>query len=423
MTASTHPCAGCNVTGKELFTCQHCSTGTQYCSVECERENWEKHQSTCRNNRSVERGTGAVTEETIDLVLSTLGTTPHSADKKIIMNTPFRCEEQPVKNKGNGMVATEDIPCGTVVLASDFIVQIKGDEVNPGGFDFDPCDDDFWDAYALQVGVKFGDLPQEKQEIYKSLCDGRTSNAKYRKGMEQLWHSQDMNVDFDKVFKPLEDSPDKSLMGIWITNALEAFGGAASSLYPGSQKFNHSCVANCNGQSAGFAHCVVTTRGIKKGEELCVNYIECDEIPCANRKAVMGLQWNFDCKCEVCDGTPAQIDESNKNRNELRELKKSSNLLKNTETLAKGLEWTKKKREIYEKENLWGHIRARSEIAFNELELQFSFKGEGLKESIEEFHRCMELKWGDKDEVTQKAKSWRFLHSQITQEELNGIAY
>lgn len=73
--------------------------------------------------------------------------------------------------------------------------------------------------------------------------------------------------------------------------------------------FNHSCEPNIIEQTFGKVEGCMTCKPVKKGEQLCINYLSPDDImlPKENRLAMLKTGWGFECKCQKCGST----DESN----------------------------------------------------------------------------------------------------------------
>ncbi|XP_055295211.1 SET and MYND domain-containing protein DDB_G0273589-like [Sitodiplosis mosellana] len=64
---------------------------------------------------------------------------------------------------------------------------------------------------------------------------------------------------------------------------------------------NHSCSPNLHNYSIGDKCFCETIRFVKKGEQLCINYLGlADAVGTEERQMQLKSYWNFDCKCEKC---------------------------------------------------------------------------------------------------------------------------
>ena len=106
----------------------------------------------------------------------------------------------------------------------------------------------------------------------------------------------------------------KSIGGIIRTNSFEDENHAK--LFETLCRFNHACGASANvtkvfehlvtGNGARCAH-VTTLRDIRRGEELCIDYIDgSDEssLDTASRQAFLQMKYNFVCQCSKCAPLP-----------------------------------------------------------------------------------------------------------------------
>lgn len=69
-------------------------------------------------------------------------------------------------------------------------------------------------------------------------------------------------------------------------------------LYTASSLFNHSCCPNLLIHNFSDQVCI-TSRPIKKGEQLFVSYLNSDK-PTSIRQSILQEKFGFDCKCEKC---------------------------------------------------------------------------------------------------------------------------
>ncbi|XP_037048043.1 SET and MYND domain-containing protein DDB_G0273589-like [Bradysia coprophila] len=66
--------------------------------------------------------------------------------------------------------------------------------------------------------------------------------------------------------------------------------------------FNHSCVSNVNKTSHNKSFICTTTRPVKKGEQLFINYLNPAEMKLTSdrRQELLKLSWGFECMCQKC---------------------------------------------------------------------------------------------------------------------------
>jgi hypothetical protein len=106
----------------------------------------------------------------------------------------------------------------------------------------------------------------------------------------------------------------KSIGGILRTNSFEDENRAK--LFETLCRFNHACGASANvtkvfenlitGTGARCAH-VTTLRDIRRGEELCIDYIvgsNESSLDTAPRRAYLQMKYNFVCQCSKCAPVP-----------------------------------------------------------------------------------------------------------------------
>ena len=97
--------------------------------------------------------------------------------------------------------------------------------------------------------------------------------------------------------------------GIWMTNAYPTTsgrdeGGDGQAVFEQICRLNHSCSPRCAVVDCadGLVR-VVTTRPIRKGEEVCFCYSSSALFqPRAQRRATLQRMWSFSCECERCTG-------------------------------------------------------------------------------------------------------------------------
>lgn len=67
---------------------------------------------------------------------------------------------------------------------------------------------------------------------------------------------------------------------------------------------NHSCAPNLYFSTIGKTGYCLTVRPIKKGDQVFINYLGEDvHMPTTQRQCELKGNWDFDCKCDKCEGT------------------------------------------------------------------------------------------------------------------------
>ena len=106
----------------------------------------------------------------------------------------------------------------------------------------------------------------------------------------------------------------KSIGGILRTNSFEDENRAK--LFETLCRFNHACGASANvtkifdkSRTEAGARCayVMTLRDIRRGEELCIDYIvgsNESSLDTAPRRAYLQMKYNFVCQCSKCAPVP-----------------------------------------------------------------------------------------------------------------------
>ena len=121
---------------------------------------------------------------------------------------------------------------------------------------------------------------------------------------------------------------EKTLDGIWETNAVALRETGDSGLFLKFSRLNHSCRPNVrhtwrNDKKKEF---IIATRDISPGDELLTCYIKEDDVfdITTARQMVLRENFGFDCKCELCerDGISA-ISEGNQRMREIGSLHRS----------------------------------------------------------------------------------------------------
>ncbi len=221
----------CEVCGKEegennikMMRCLGCKKFF-YCSSECQKKDWPKHKSVCQIN----------------------GCMTNNADK--------------IRYEDGGLVAMQDIPCGTPVVV---------------------------DAAAAM----HGDIL--KIEDHRLLKAFEGMSAAQQKKIKRMGY------------------PSKPLREVFIQNSIHINGRGSIILFFDMALMNHSCFPNTDfvltSQDRPMIVCS-TIRDVKRGEKLtysCATFFN-------QRIENLEKQFHFKCQCEACEsGKSAILDEIGK---------------------------------------------------------------------------------------------------------------
>jgi len=110
------------------------------------------------------------------------------------------------------------------------------------------------------------------------------------------WMAEEDMPDDDALRKMLSRVDSNSFGVVDGENRVVSVG-----IYILSAMFNHSCDPNCGVDDGTASNLIITAqRPIKKGEEMCITYIDFN-LPRSTRMKVLSNQYNFACGCERCE--------------------------------------------------------------------------------------------------------------------------
>ena len=117
--------------------------------------------------------------------------------------------------------------------------------------------------------------------------------------------------------------PENGDVGILVTNSY-GLGpdGKLCGLFEKLSRVNHSCRPNserCWDSDRG-AETLYALRDIETGEELTVAYLDTAEMIRTERQDVISASWRFECKCECCSLTGAELKASNDRRSFIKKV-------------------------------------------------------------------------------------------------------
>jgi len=200
--------------------------------------------------------------------------------------------------RGQGMFATQDIEPGTVILREEPLI-VMPDRI----FQKDDVDDiEEW------LEKKLLKMDAQKRQTFFDLSDARSDNG------------------------------DKTILGIFFTNDM-SFIDESAALFPVMARVNHSC---CN--TADFISRIdlgvqdlVSTRLIKKGQEIFISYLPASAEGSADSKVRQEYTqhwYGFACKCVYCtqktsESIRKRVDELQKSNLKDLSMSECSELIEN----------------------------------------------------------------------------------------------
>eukprot|EP00439_Symbiodinium_sp_Y106_P048804 s4313_g6.t1 len=188
--------------------------------------------------------------------------------------------------KGMGVVAARDIEKGELLLKEQplLVVPVVRDTRQ-------------LDAWEQRILADLADCPQQQQDSFWELADCHSEVGQ------------------------------KTATGIVRTNGLpieRADGADVVGLYSTMSRFNHSCIHNVNNsyQEDAGGEVLHALRNIRKGEELCITYIDLF-LTRQDRQSTLQRVFNFRCTCPACSLTGEALLISNRSRDRLQQLREA----------------------------------------------------------------------------------------------------
>eukprot|EP01083_Nonionella_stella_P102505 291643_1 len=216
--------------------------------------------------------------------------------------------------KGVGMVATNPIPAGTVILAEKpLLVVHTGDQTS----------NNFAKYSRGQLMTPFRALCEEDKARVLKLSRGDNpsssgNNFPFNFGLVNLSYENEEgeNVPLNLRNPGQQNAQETSstfdtLKDIAKTNAIAMVGGERMAIYDDIMRINHSCRPNARWyfHEATGQQVVIADSAIKAGDEICTDYIDSFRQTATQRKFnLRGL--GIKCLCELCGTTDAEIKHS-----------------------------------------------------------------------------------------------------------------
>jgi len=208
----------------------------------------------------------------------------------------FEVKETP--GKGQGMIATQDILPGTIILREEPLV-VMPDRI------FQMEDFDYMEEWLEKRLLK---LDSKKRQQFFDLADSRS------------------------------DTEEKTILGIFFTNDMN-FIDESAALFPMMARVNHACCPNADfitREKLGVQD-LVATRLIKKDQEIFISYLpacaEGSEVR-KSRQEYTQEWYGFKCNCSECilkknEGSRSKVSKTHAKGLEDLDLEDYSNLIEN----------------------------------------------------------------------------------------------
>lgn len=205
-----------------------------------------------------------------------------------------RIKKSKIDNKGYGFIALNEIPVNTIILIEKPVIEISNHNTKIEMFQL-----------LYEIFMKDKKIIQKFMNLFPIIF-----NHKYHQNgniLEQYKILKNVNpklYEFFKINFNIEEI--LHMCSKYICNAF-MFNKKPTILFQGSI-FNHSCLPNVIFGEKENKIFFSTVRNIKKGEELCDNYI--DIIRSKNkRQDILLKQYDFSCECERCKKDNRNKDE------------------------------------------------------------------------------------------------------------------
>ncbi|QKF93531.1 SET domain-containing protein [Fadolivirus algeromassiliense] len=194
-----------------------------------------------------------------------------------------RLKKTIIKNKGFGMIATNNIKKGEIIIR-DTPFTIRSNKIYSEIFQliYEALNDP-------DISSKFMKLQPKSLENYNINKDRIKNELEIVKNYNaDMYNYFINNYTFDDILL---------LCAKYMSNAFD-FKGKPAFLFVGTL-LNHSCLPNVIFGERDGIMVFMTVKSISKGEEICDNYIDIT-MPKNERKKHLLEQYGFECNCERC---------------------------------------------------------------------------------------------------------------------------
>ena len=203
------------------------------------------------------------------------------------------------KTKGVHYIAKEDIKEGTLLIVEIPLISIYEEEIKKFSSTFEKFQKMGFTSNELAMEILFTtfkdriEFKEEKDNLINLISQLSSSNLK-NSNMSKEERIKNFVYNDDNVKDIISNN---AILTIRNERNKIAPTEICYGLYFNCSFFNHSCEPNCFYFGIANMLIVKAIKDIKKGEELCVSYIE--PKPMALRKNEL-LKWDFTCDCKYC---------------------------------------------------------------------------------------------------------------------------
>ncbi|CAK9092076.1 SET domain-containing protein 5 [Durusdinium trenchii] len=432
-------CAVCEKAGDKMKLCGQCKDRC-YCSPECQRLDWKTHKTWCQKNA------GKI-DQRVNQTLKVVGKGIDPAE--LFAEHPCCKYVAVIDGKGAGVIASDFIPAGEIIVRDQHILCITGDELGLS---------DIWsesnkppakfDRQHELIKEKFERLSESDQAKVLSLEDMQTNNKLTRAIVDRLFKEGAIKSSWEKLYtltsvpsahvSEVQDAGYKSPEGVFKTNSLPVGDSNSVGLFPLISRFNHSC---CPNASYRWNHdvqsqVVQAMRDIQAGEEICVTYFHANFMTSDTRQKRTMMGWGFKCQCEACECPGLQevrelvrsMDDGNMTdddmtaligaekmalieksiaTNERRQRLAALNTRLNTASSLRMVKQIVEEMEgLYCKEKILPHLLVESQIALDLIQAHVGFGGPEVAKWCQALYDKERLLEGETHPKTRKVKQW-----------------
>lgn len=212
--------------------------------------------------------------------------------------------EEAIPGKGIGVIASKDLPAGTLVIREVPALYVTPD----------------LDGHAETIRAFAEMEPQDQRELLRLFNLYSKPESEWSESMRKELKDceEDAGADFlDTISAEVNRETAMQVWQIWLTNAYD------NGVFLRLSRFNHSCAPNTeyfwNTDLEVWAQDVRTVRQVEAGEELTVCYRSFWPGNRKERRRDMSY-YGFDCCCDGCDVTDKEVEKENQACEQFREV-------------------------------------------------------------------------------------------------------
>ena len=204
-----------------------------------------------------------------------------------------RVKKSVILNKGFGMIATDHIKRGTVLI-KDIPFTIQQHKIYSEIFQLIYCVVN--DKNKVEKFMKLQPKSLDGYQLDKNKIENELKKVK--ENDIDIYNFFVSNYIFDELLL---------MCAKYMSNAFD-FNGKPCFLFTGTL-LNHSCLPNVIFGHKDGMMVFITSKNINKGEEICDNYVDITS-PKKDRRKHLSDQYGFECCCERCNSNKTLDHES-----------------------------------------------------------------------------------------------------------------